>query len=94
MTTTTLPQLEVVVSIFPTPGEPVWDSACQEWVLTDSDGIEYFGATPGECCRQFAEALHSMAQHARRSLYGVEDLLDYRTQQAGDLLPLDHLYHP
>jgi hypothetical protein len=47
MTTTALPQLEVVVSIFPTPGEPVWDSTSQEWVLTDSDGIEYFGATPG-----------------------------------------------
>jgi len=94
MTTTTVPQLEVVVNIYPTPGEPIWHPTIQEWCLTDSDGISYFGSTPGECYSQFAEARHSMAQHVRRSLYGVEDLLDYRTQQAGDLLPLDHLYHP
>jgi hypothetical protein len=82
MTTTTLPQLELAVSIFPTPGEPVWHPVVQEWVLTDSDGIECFGATPGECCRQFVEALHTMAQHARRSVYGAEDLLDFRTEQS------------
>jgi hypothetical protein len=97
MTATTLPQLEVVVSIYPSPGKPVWHPTIQEWVLTDSDGIEYFGATLGECYSQFAEALHTMAQHVRRSLYGIEDLLDYRTERANgsaDLSPLDHLYQP
>jgi hypothetical protein len=66
MTTRTLAQLEVVVNIFPTPGEPVWHPSCQEWCLTDSDGISYFGSTPGECYSQFAEAMHTMVQHFRR----------------------------
>jgi hypothetical protein len=85
MTTTTLPQLDVAASIFPTAGKSVWHPAIQEWVLTDSDGIEYFGSTPGEYCRQFAEALHIIAQHVRRSLYGVEDLLDYRPEPASEV---------
>ena len=67
MTTATLSRLEVVVSIFPTPGEPIWDSACQEWVLTDSDGISYCGNTPGECARQFLEALRVAADHYRKN---------------------------
>jgi hypothetical protein len=94
MQTNLYPQVTFVVYLFPTAGQPVWDPICQEWCLTDSDGISYLGSTPGECCRQFVEALHYLAEHARRSLYGVEDLLNYRTQQADDLLPLDHLYHP
>jgi hypothetical protein len=47
-------------------------------VRTDSDGIEYFAATPGECCRQFAEALHTMAQHVRRRTHLLRRLLAAR----------------
>jgi hypothetical protein len=78
MTTTTLAQLEVVVNIFPTPGEPVWHPSCQEWCLTHSDDISYFGSTPGECYSQFVEALHTMAQHVRRSFYRLHRLLAAR----------------
>jgi hypothetical protein len=82
MTVTTLPHITFVVSPLPIAGEPIWDAQCQEWCLTDSDGIAYFGATPGACYRQFAEALHTIAQHVRRSLCGSDDLIDYRTNQA------------
>jgi hypothetical protein len=91
MHTVTQPQVTFVVDLFPTGSEPVWDPSSQEWMLTDSDGIRYFGATPGECCRQFVETLHTIAQHARRSLYGAEDVLDYRTERRAGQLPLDHL---
>ena len=81
MTVTTVPHITFVVSPLPLAGEPVWDAECQEWVLTDSDGISYCGGTPGACYRQFAAALHTMAQYVRRSLCGVDDLLAYRTDQ-------------
>lgn len=64
-----------MVSPLPVAGEPLWDAACQEWVLTDSDGISYCGSTPGACYCQFVEALHSMAQHLQRSLYGDAEYL-------------------
>ena len=92
MQTSLYPQVTLVVDLFPTAGEPVWDPICQEWRLIDSDGISYLGNTPGECYRQFVETLHAMAQHVRRSLYGVEDVVDYRTERASEfanLLPLD-----
>jgi hypothetical protein len=66
-TTLTRPLEFVVVNALPTPGEPLWDADCQEWVLTDSDGISYLGATPGECYRQFGEALHVLVDHAHKS---------------------------
>ena len=81
MAIATTVQLQVAVSPFPTANEPAWDPALGEWVLTDSDGIEYFGNSPGECCRQFVAALHAMSQHARRSPYGAEDLLAYRAER-------------
>ena len=67
-TTLTRPLEFVVVDALPTPGEPIWDADCQEWVLTDSDGISYLGATPGECYRQFLEALRVAADHLRKNL--------------------------
>jgi hypothetical protein len=92
--TATVPRhLDGVTGPFPAASAPTWDRSVQEWVLTDSDGVQYFGATPSQCCAQFLEALHTMAQHVRRSPYGAEDLLDYRTQQS-NLLPPDHLTRP
>jgi hypothetical protein len=81
MQTALQPKVTFLVDLFPTAGQPVWDPACQEYCLTDSDGISYLGSTPGECRKQFLEALQSLAQHLRRSSSGLEDLLAYRTQQ-------------
>jgi hypothetical protein len=48
MISTTLTHLLVlvVVDALPTAGEPARDPECEEWVLTDSDGISYCGPTP------------------------------------------------
>jgi len=97
MQTSLFPQVTFVVDLFPTAGKPVWDPICQEWRLIDSDGISYLGNTPGGCYRQFVETLHSMAQHLRRSSYGVEDVLDYQAERrsaSAAQLPLDHLSRP
>ncbi len=52
---------------FPSAGDAEWDAVYQEWVLTDSDGISYFGDTPGQCYTRFHEALHLLAAHMRKS---------------------------
>ena len=56
MTVTTLPRITFLFNPLPTAGEPVWDAACQEWVLIDTDGISYCGNTRGECYRQFLQS--------------------------------------
>ena len=67
MTSLTYLEPAPLVLALPIAAEPVWDPACQEWVLTDSDGIAYCGGTPSECYRQFIEALHYLAEHLRKT---------------------------
>ncbi len=70
-----------VANPFPTVREPIWNATCQEWLLTDSDGIAYGGDTPSACYRQFAEALHYLAVHAGRSHeYTPAELCAQRTR--------------
>jgi hypothetical protein len=63
---------------FPVVGEPTWDAICMEWVMTDSDGIRYYGSTPNECHRQFCEALHYLAKNAHMSGFTVTELREFR----------------
>ena len=81
VTATTVPQGQPAVNLFPTANEPVWDDIACEWVLTDSDGIRYWGNTPGECYRQFHEALHYLAVNAQRGGFSVVELREFRAQQ-------------
>ena len=81
MTTATMPQIELAISPFPTAGEPRWDGTCLEWVLTDEDGINYYGNTPDECYRQFSEALHYLARAARSTGFTVAELREFRAQE-------------
>lgn len=47
--------------------EPVWDQECEEWVLTDAEGIHHCGASPSACRRQYYEATHYRAEHTRKN---------------------------
>lgn len=42
---------------------PSWDEDMQEWQARDSDGIAYYGDTPGSVYQQFHAALHEIAAH-------------------------------
>jgi hypothetical protein len=66
---------------FPTAQEPIWDDICLEWVLIDSDGICYWGETPSQCYDRFHEALHYLAESARKSGLSVSELREFRAQQ-------------
>lgn len=81
MAIATLRQIHVAVSPFPTAGEPVWDDCAFEWCLTDSDGIHYWGDTPSQCYGQFCEALHYLAESARKAGFSVAELRELRAQQ-------------
>ena len=80
MTVATVPRIEFIVSPFPEPDEPVWDEICLEWQLTDADGYRYYGDTPSACERQYQEAMHYLAEHARKSGYSIEELRAFRAQ--------------
>ena len=80
MTVATVAPIQFSVNPFPIAGAPVWDAECEEWVLVDSDGISYSGSSPGECYRQYGEALHYLAAHAPKSrAYSLEELCAQRT---------------
>jgi hypothetical protein len=80
MTVATLAPIQFIVNPCPIAGAPAWDAACEEWVLVDTDGIRYCGSTPGDCYRQYGEALHYLAAHARKSREcSLEELRAHRT---------------
>ena len=81
MTITTVRHVELVVNPFPTAGEPMWDDCAFEWCLADEDGFRYWGNTPDECWRQFLEALHYLAESARKGGFSIEELREFRTEQ-------------
>ena len=81
MQTTTLPELTFVVSPFPTAAEPIWDDICLEWVLTDADGLHYWGDTPNACYASFQEALHYLAVAAHKSGFSIDELRAFRAQE-------------
>ena len=74
MTVATVPKIEFVVSPFPETATPVWDDICLEWQLTDADGFSYYGETPSACERQYQEAMHYLAEHARKSGFTIAEL--------------------
>ena len=61
MPVATVAPIQFVVDPYPIVGTPVWDAACKEWVLLDTDGISYSGSTPSECYRQYGAVLHCTA---------------------------------
>ena len=81
MTVATVPKIEFVVSPFPETATPVWDDICLEWQLTDADGFSYYGETPSACERQYQEAMHYLAEHARKSGFTIAELRAFRCQE-------------
>ena len=81
MSTITYLEPAIVVSLLPEAGDPVWDAVAEEWTLTDTDGISYFGDTPSQCIVQFHRALHTIADHYRKCRTDAE-LPRYCAQQA------------
>ncbi len=67
----------------PIAGEPAWDQECEEWVLTDAAGIHHCETSPSECTRQFEEARHYRAEHARKNGHGSAEPSAPQTQPAG-----------
>jgi hypothetical protein len=65
MTVATVAPIQFSVNPFPIAAPPVWHAECDEWVLVDTDGISYSGSSPGECYRQYGEALHYLAEQTQ-----------------------------